>query len=53
MFLTIVDKIRIQLKLIKNLARNPKFWIILCIDAVLVDAGAFSGLCHSDLCHSF
>ena len=41
MFLTIVDKIRIQLKLIKNLARNPKFWIILCIDAVLVMLALF------------
>lgn len=36
MVLKIVGKISIHLKLIKNLAKNPKFWFILFIDAVLI-----------------
>jgi len=36
MFLTIVDKINMHLRLFKNLARNPKFWLILCVDIVLI-----------------
>jgi FlaA1/EpsC-like NDP-sugar epimerase len=36
MFLTIVYKVRIHSKLLRNLVVNPKFWIVLCVDAVLV-----------------
>lgn len=36
MFLTIIDKIFVHLRLFRNLARNPKFWLILCVDIVLI-----------------
>lgn len=36
MLVTLADKIRIHLKLIQNLVINPKFWIVLCVDAVLI-----------------
>jgi Predicted nucleoside-diphosphate sugar epimerases len=32
----IVEKITTHGKLFKTLARNPKFWVILCVDAVLL-----------------
>ena len=33
---TFADKLHIHLHLFKNLVKNPKFWIILCVDAALL-----------------
>ncbi len=33
---TFADKLHIHLHLFKNLAKNPKFWIVLCVDVVLL-----------------
>lgn len=33
---TFADKLHIHLHLFKNLIKNPKFWIVLCVDAALL-----------------
>jgi FlaA1/EpsC-like NDP-sugar epimerase len=33
---TFADKLHIHLHLFKNLVKNPKFWIVLCVDAALL-----------------
>jgi len=33
---TFADKLHIHLHLFKNLAKNPKFWIVLCVDVALL-----------------
>ncbi len=37
----LIDKISLHGRLLRNLARNPKFWVILGVDAILISAAHF------------
>lgn len=37
----LIDKISLHGRLLRNLARNPKFWVILGVDAILIGAAHF------------